>query len=550
MTRPNRRWRAAAALVAATLFATACSSGQGSPAPGTTPGQPQTGGTLIYATDVEPTCWDLVQQSTIGAQTLLRNVLDSLVRLTPDGEFHGWLAEKWEISEDGRTYTFTLRPDMKFHDGTPLNAEAIRVNIQRWIDAKVNLAPSVPFESMQAVDERTLTIQLTESYAPLLQILSMPLVAIVSPASLQQNTPEQLCAGGASIVGSGPFKSGAYVAGQSWTLERNEDYAWASANADHQGAAYLQSVQVNFVPENSTRVGSLTAGQSHLVSNVPPNDVAALKTGGRTDVLTASAPGVPFSLHPNNATGVFADQAVREALRVGVDYETIVTSFYKGLYPRAWSLLTPATANAYDASLEGKFGYDAKAAIALLEQAGWNQVGPDGIRVRDGQRLEARWIINQSAIREQRDVLGEAIQDAARAIGMDLKRETLDPGTFSKRIQSGDYELADTSQSRAEGDMLNLVFRSTRTPDKGGINYTRLNDATMDQLLTDGARSMAPAARKDAYVAAQQLISDRSVAIPVYTPTYLLGTSNKVHGVHFDAPGVPWSFHDVWLAAA
>jgi peptide/nickel transport system substrate-binding protein len=551
--RSGVRARLAAVVVAVTLAA-ACSSDGGdgdSAAPGpdaseAPAGDPTPGGVLNYVTDVEPTCWDLQQQSTIASQTLLRNVLDSLVRLTPDGEFHGWLAETWEVSPDGLTYTFNLADGVTFHDGTPLDAAAVKFNLDRWIASGINLAPSVPYESATVTDPATVTVQLTEPYAPLLQILSMPIVSIVSPASVEQYTPEQLCAGGESIVGSGPFRSAEYVQGQSWTLERNEDYDWAPENADHTGAAHLDGVQVTFIQENSTRVGALSSGQAHLVSNVPPVDVANLQGGGETDVLTASAPGIPYSIQLNNATGPFADPVVREALRIGVDYDALVESLYQGLVPRAWSLLTPATANAYDASLEGEYAFDLEAAQALLDDAGW-VAGDDGIRVRDGERLEAAWIVNQAWIREQRDVLGEGIQDAARDLGIDLQRETLDPGTFTARAQAGDYDLTDMSQSRAEGDMLNLAYRSTLTPSGGGVNYAQLNSPEVDQLLGDAGRSTDPAERADLYAQVQQLLSEGSVAIPVYVPTYLLGTRTDVHGVHFDAPGVPWSFYDVWI---
>lgn len=546
--------RLGAVLVAlAVLTATACSGDDGgsagqSAAPDAAAGEPAPGGVLNYVTDVEPTCWDLQQQSTIASQTLLRNVLDSLVRLTPDGEFHGWLAESWEVSPDGTAYTFTLRDGVTFHDGTPLDAEAVVFNLDRWIASGINLAPSVPYESATATDPLTVTVQLTEPYAPLLQILSMPIVSIVSPASVEQYTPEQLCAGGEAIVGSGPFRSAAYVQGQSWTLQRNDDHDWAPENADHTGPAHLDGVEVTFIQENSTRVGALSSGQAHVVSNVPPVDVANLR-GGETDVLTAEAPGIPYSLQLNTAAGPFADPAVREALRLGVDYDALVESLYHGLFPRAWSLLTPATANAYDASLEGEHAFDLDAARTLLDEAGW-VAGDDGIRVRDGQRLEAAWIVNQAWIREQRDVLGEGIQDAARELGIDLQRETLDPGTFTARAQAGDYDLTDMSQSRAEGDMLNLAYRSTLTPAGGGVNYAQLDDPEVDRLLGDAARATDPAQRADLYAQVQQLLSDGSVAIPVYVPTYLLGTRTDVHGVHFDAPGVPWSFYDVWLDRA
>lgn len=549
MPRPDGRRVAAATATALALLLAGCSgAGPDDAATGSPSGEAVTGGTLTYATDVEPACWDLQQQSTIASQTLLRNVLDSLVRLSPDGEFSGWLAESWEVSGDGTVYTFALQPDVTFHDGTALDADAVALNLQRWIDSGINLAPSVPFDSVRAVDETTVELVLTEPYAPLLQILSMPIVSIVSPTSLEELSPEQLCAGGAAIVGSGPFRSGTYVAGQSWTLERNEDYAWGPANAEHEGAAYLDAVEISFVPENSTRIGSLSAGQADVVSNVPPTDATTLEGGPSTELLTASAPGIPYSLHLNNADGVFAEPEVREALRIGVDYTAIVESLYQGRYPRAWSLLTPATANAYDASLEEQGGYDLDAAIALLEQAGWTEVGEDGIRVRDGERLEADWIVNQAWIREQRDVLGEGIQDAARALGIDLQRQTLDPGAFVSLAQAGDYDMTDMSQSRAEGDMLNLAFRSTLTPSGGGVNYSQLDDAEMDRLLLEAGRTADPAERADLYAQAQQLLSDGSVAIPVYTPTYLLGVGSQVNGIQFDAPGVPWSFYDVWLS--
>ena len=534
---------------AVVLLLAACSSSSTADVAKGASSTPVKGGTLTYAIDTEPISFDIqVNQQDVTA-AIDRNIVDSLVYEDSSGAFHPWLAKSWTVSKDLKTYTFHLRDDVKFTDGTPFNAAAVKVNFDRIAApaTKSQYAVSLlgPYAGTKVIDDDTVQVSFTKPYAPFLQDASAPQLGFYSPATIAKNGG-QLGSGGAVDVGTGPFEFTSYTKGQSAVLTRNPAYDWAPQGDPDQGPAYLDQLVFRFLPQDSTRIGALQSGQVQVASAVPPVDVKALKAQSGLQVLSKTAPGAVYSLMLNASIAPFNDPLVRQAVQRGIDISTDVNSVYFGVYPRAWSPISPATAD-YDKALENSWPYDPTLANKLLDEAGWTGRNAAGYRTKDGKQLTVEWpLMPQQFIREQRDILGQAIQADLKKIGIAVDRPRLDIGTYLAKVYGGQESIADYSWASAGPDVLQLYFNSASQPSTGGANATFIKDAQLDALTNAGQATLDPAARAQDYDQVQQRVTNLALDIPIYVETTIDGASDKVHGLTFD-PHTWLDFHDTWL---
>ncbi|WP_151772614.1 ABC transporter substrate-binding protein [Streptomyces abyssomicinicus] len=503
------------------------------------------GNVLTYGIDQQPDCLD-PQVSPLDVTALVdRNLFDSLVEMAPDGHFRPWLAERWSVSADGRTYTFRVRDGVTFHDGTPFTAHAVKATLDHAVDprTKSQYAASLisSYRSSRVVDASTVVVRLSRPDSAFLQALSTAYLGIQSPTSLRENTGN-LCT---EPVGSGPFRLTGWARNRSLEMERNPDYRWAPPGARHSGPAHLDGLVVQFITEGTARFGALATGQVDAIGNVPPAKIGALKASGQLRHLRAESPGVPNTVFLNTRSGPLADERVRKALLRSVDLDQLVDTLYFGRYSRAWGALTPTTPY-YSASVEGRAPYDPDEAARLLDAAGWTGRDSRGIRVKDGRPLALRWPYIQE-VHGKMSALAQGMQAQAKQVGIDLRWTSVDAGAFIQKTDSGrGLEMFSASFVRAEPDILRYWFGSRMTIANGGGNVFHLDDPVLDRALADGAAASDPQARAAAYARAQQRLVDRALALPTYVPVSLVGTSDRVHGLRFEPNAYPL-FYDVRL---
>ena len=349
----------ASAAAAATGLA-ACSSGSS--------GEPVNGGTLRFGFETEPATLNPQLSSQDTVTPLLRNAFDSYLYRDADGVYHPWLAESYELSQDGLTLTLVLREDVTFSDGETLTADAVVKNFEKFTQkdyTATNRVGRASLASWKASDERTVVFTLSQPDNLSLAYLSSVGATPLSPAALSSG---DLKAGGPGIAGIGPFTITDYQQGSSLTFTRREDYAWAPEDlTGRQGAAYLDAVEVSFLPEASTRVGSLQSGQVDIIYGVPAQNVAALDGVGGFSYEEVLNSGTPYSLYLNISKSPLDDVRVRRAFQQAVDLDTLVDSVYYSTAKRAWSAISPVS-SFYDSSLEGtSIAFDVDAANALLD---------------------------------------------------------------------------------------------------------------------------------------------------------------------------------------
>ncbi len=548
-TRRSLRTTAAAIATAALLLGAA----------GCAPDQAAPGGELVWVIEggnlanghMDPHS----SQLDVSAYTL-RNVYDSLVFLNADGTFEPWLATEWAVSDDQRTYTFQLRQDVTFHDGTRFDAAAAVRNFEHIFapeTASAQAASSLGgerFAGAEATGEFELTLRLKDPFGPLLTNLSTAFVGFISPKVLDSASQDALRAGGPEVtVGTGPFKLNEYVPNQRLVFDRNEAYAWAPASlAQPNSVRLLDRLVVRIVPEESARYGALTSGQAQVATDVSQFTVDQLMEQADQPqsiaVNVSKSPGMPYSAILNWGRDVFADERVRDAFRLGINVEEAVFGVYRTGRQRAWSALSPSTPNAYDASLEGKYGYDPARAEALLDEAGWTERDADGYRVKNGKRLTAEWLSWLPFDDEKRALVNFFIADL-KEIGFELRHEAVEGGEYQARYADGngmilDFDITDWGFASLDADILRNHLHS-----KGYQNASQVADPALDALLEQAATLSAPEERATIYRQIQQWNAEHVAYVPIVPSTFeVLQIPSGVLGLQYDAYGWPL-FHGV-----
>ena len=529
--------RALVAALALACVATGCGAGTGR-ADGRD-------GRIVYAVDTQPDCLDPQISPYDVTAALGRGVFDSLVAMDGRGRVRPWLATSWQVSDDGRAYTFHLRDGVRFHDGTAFDATAVKATLDHTVapETKSQYAAGLisMYEGATVVDARTVRIRLSRPYTPFLQVLSTATFGIQSPAALRANRGRTCL----KPVGSGPFVFAGWTRNRRIELDRNPHYAWGPPDAANRGPAHVAGVTVEFIPEAASRFGALSSGQVDLTSAVPPSHVGRLRHADGFRLMRATQPGAPYTLMLNVNRAPLDDPRVRRALQRSVRFDALVKALYSGAYERSWSPLTPATSG-YARAAEGSWPYDPAEAARLLDAAGWTGRDEQGYRTRDGVRLTVHWPYMNSLMRDQRALLGQGIQAEAKRAGIELRFTALEPGAYLQKAVGRDADVLAFSWNRAEPDILRTFFDSAQTGDKGGVNAFGVADPQLDGWLREASATRDPARRAALYAKAQTRVNDQVYALPVYAPATLLGVADRVHGVTFDVQAYP-RFHDARL---
>ncbi|MFD5109450.1 ABC transporter substrate-binding protein [Streptomyces cinereoruber] len=529
--------RALVAALALASVATGCGTG-----PGRAGGRD---GRIVYAVDSQPDCLDPQISPYDVTAALGRNVFDSLLSTDARGRVRPWLATSWEISGDGRTYTFHLRDGVRFHDGTAFDATAVKATLDHTVapETKSQYAAGLisMYEGATVLDARTVRIRLSRPYTPFLQVLSTATFGIQSPAALRANRGRTCL----KPVGSGPFVFAGWTRNRRLDLDRNPHYAWGPPDAAGRGPAHVAGITVEFIPEAASRFGALSSGQVDLASAVPPSHVGRLRHADGFRLMRATQPGAPYTLLLNVNRAPLDDPRVRRALQRSVRFDALVKALYSGVYERSWSPLTPAT-DGYSRATEGEWPYDPEEAARLLDAAGWTGRDEQGYRTRNGARLTVHWPYMTSLMRDQRALLGQGIQAEAKRAGIELRFTALEPGAYLEKAVGRDADVLAFSWNRAEPDILRTFFDSGQTGDKGGVNAFGLSDPQLDGWLREASATRDPARRTALYAKAQTRVNDQVYALPVYAPATLLGVADRVRGVTFDVQAYP-RFHDARL---
>lgn len=503
--------------------------------------QPKQGGELTYALATSPDSLDPHRSGLAVAVRAFRTIFDSLVVQEPDNSIKPWLATEWTISEDGKSYTFKLRQDVKFHDGTPFNAEAVKYSFDRIIDPKTQARNSTallkPYQSSEVLDEYTIKINLSTPSSSFLSNLSQAMLGIVSPTAAEKYGDQF----GKNPVGTGPYKFVSWTENADIVVEKNNDYKWGPSIVENKEAPYLDKITFKIIPEEATRIGSVQSGQVLAAETVPPQNIVSLKNDPKNQLLQVNTIGLPYTLFFNQRKEPWNDVRARKAVQLSVDVNAIVKTLYLNTYSRAWSPLSPGILG-YDKSLENSNSVDLEKANELLDELGYVK-GKDGIRVKDGRELTLNYV-DGTPNREKRNDIAVIIQQQLKKIGIKVEIN-ITKDIASVVQQNADYDLYGNSQVNSDPNALRAFYHTTTPQEEATIK--RLGGGSnpeIDQLLEEGTVESDPAKRADIYEKVQQKIIDEAWIIPIYVFPYTVAAAKTVNGIKFDPLGYPL-FNDV-----
>jgi len=451
---------------------------------------------LVVGQIAEPKSLDPHTVTAVNDFRILMNIYEGLVRYK-DGtlEVEPALAESWSISDDGKTYTFTLREGVTFHDGTELTAEAVKFNFDRMLNEDHPYHGTGPFplsfffsaiEGVEAPDAKTVVFTLSEPYAPFLSNLAYPTGLIVSPEAVKQHEADF----GRNPAGTGPFRLAEWESNAKVVIVRNDDY-WGDA-------AKLEAVVFRPITDANTRVAEMLSGGLDLMVEVPPDNVSQFGQDASFTVHEQAGPHVWF-LILNAKEGPMADKRVRQAVNYAIDKKSLVDNVLQGTAEVAAGPTPPAFAWAYNDTLS-PYPYDPDKARSLIEEAGVSG-------------SEITFYVTEGGSGMLDPVpMGAAIQADLAKVGLDVKIETYEWNTFLGKVNpglEGKADMAEMAWMTNDPDTLPyLALRTEAWPDAGGFNSGYYSNPKVDELLVAARRSTDSEERASLYKEMQTIVQE------------------------------------------
>ena len=527
----GRRLTAVAGATLAVGVALAGCAGSADSAATSATTDPTSGGDLVIGTYLDPTCIDNQQIGTNVSLSITRQLVDSLTEQDPDtGEIDPWLAESWEVNDDSSSFTFTLRDDVTFSDGSEFTAQVVKDNIDGIVALGAKAPVAGPYlaglEAATVIDDRTIEIAFAQPNSQFLQATANIAMGMVSSETAAMTADERCAAG---VIGTGPFVLESYTANDATVITKREGYDWAPPTADHDGDAYLDTVTFQVLPENSVRTGALLSGQIDAMDSVQQQDEASV-SGNGFSLVTRANPGFAVSVMFRLDSDVASDPAVRQAMMIGVDRDDVLTV----LGPtgaETLGVLTQTTPGADDFSefLE----YDPEGATELLDDAGWAE-GDDGIREKDGVRLEFEfpYFFDGPVV--------ELLQQQYAEIGIRLNTSQVVVADFLTALESDSFDATVGNLTRADIDVLRSTLSNT------GANYYSMTDADLQSLLEEQAAEPDPVARVEIAGEIQQSVLENAYVVPLHALAAAYAVRDGVNDLQFEASTRLW-LYDTWM---
>jgi peptide/nickel transport system substrate-binding protein len=438
------------------------------------------GGTLTVGLVSDPVTLDPAFMGSYFENFIQFNLHETLVHMTPDMEIEPGLAEYRMI--DDLTLELKLRPDLKFHDGTPIDAEAVKFNLDRYLDPKTGSARRSelgPVKSVDVIDARTVQIKMEQPYSQLLVALANRAGMMISPTALKTMGADFAT----KAVGAGPFKFVSWTKNGQFVLERFDGY-W------RKGMPYLDKIVFRPISDETVRLTNLRSGTAQLIDAVPPQSLSGLKSDKNVNIVQRD--GVGFYAYSFNVRKPpFDDVRVRRAFVMSVDPNIIQRVVYFNTGRPAHGPIPPAVKWAFDPNFKG-VSYDPAGAKKLLAEAGH----PNGLSVT--------LTVTSSPINVRN---AEIVQSQATQAGFKVQIRQIDASSNIRVLRAGDFEINQSTWSgRADpdGNMFNWFS------EKGPNNFAGLKNPQISELLIKARRTLDRPARVKMYHEAQDLIAKES----------------------------------------
>lgn len=490
---------------------------------GTTTASKTTGPkTLIYAQGADPRGLDPAYVDDGESAKVMCNIFEGLVKYKADStDIEPCLATDWKISSDGKEYTFNLRKNVKFQDGTPFNADAVKFSIERQLPP--NATDDMPYASFTfdptivdkviKVDDYTIKITLKQPYTPFLANLAMALAApIVSPTAVQKYGSKFI----ENPVGTGAFKFVSWDKGQSVKLVKNNDYWGDKAKVDN--------LIFKITKENSVRASELMTGADDIIDGVDPNDIPKIKQS-KMSIFNSKGMNINYMAF-NCSRAPFNDPKLREAVSHAINRDELVKYLYQGYSEVANSPL-PSFIPGYDKTVK-PYEYDAEKAKQMLKD-----LGKENLKIK---------IITYSNPRPYNPVngqkLAEAVQNYLQKVGITADIVTYTWTDYKTKAAQGEGDIMFYGWTGDNGDADNFLSLFDSKEIATTMNTAKYSNKQVDDLLLQARQTPNGDARNKLYAQVQQIVAKDAPWLPISYANDIAAYNPKVTNFTLHPTGV------------
>jgi ABC-type transport system substrate-binding protein len=467
--------------------------------------KPKQGGTLVFAAGGDVLTLDPQFVTDIPSFRCVMHIHETLVKRDPNMDLVPCLAESWTTSADLLTWTFKLKKGVKFQDGTPFNADAVKYTFDRMNNPEIASPRKSSIgmvKALKVIDDHTMAITTNKPFAPLLAQLSSYNLAILSPTAASKWGKKYA----QNPVGTGPFKVESWTPGERVVLVRNESY-WGEK-------PYLEKLVFKVFPEDSTRVMTLLSGDSDVIAAVPPVLMKKIESK-ETKILQQMGFRTVF-LGMNNKIKPFTDVRVRKAVAHAVDPQAIINSILSGMGETGGGLESPVIPGA----IRGlkPYAHDLSLAKRLLSEAGY----PNGFKT-SFYTTTGRYLMDRQ--------VAEALQNQLKEAGIQAEIKAPDFGTLMALLDKGtEIPMFLMGKGSPTGDLdftMNLSFKTG-----GKMNHFQYGNPKVDALIEEQQRTIDPKTRNQVLYEAQKIFYEDCPTVTLYYESQIFGARANVSGVH------------------
>lgn len=464
-------------------------------------------GVTNFADSLEPT------ENAFGWVVMRYGMGETLTKFDEKMNIQPWLAESWKISDDKLTWTFKIRDGVKFSNGNPLTAEAVKASIERAFAKNTRAATFFKYTEMKAEGQNLIIT--TDKPAPSMPgYLADPLFLIVDVSAEKDR----------DFAKQGPICTGPYVCEsfvkEKAVMKKNPNY-W-------DGEVPYETVEIPSIDDPNTRAMALQSGEVDMAVNIAPGDVALFNDTSKYHVDKIAS--LRTVLSRINEKGILGDPKVRAAFISMCDRKSYNEVILKGTFIEGKAPVPPSLDYGFD-QLSDPNHYDIERAKTLLDEAGWKDTDGDGIRDKDGKPLSVDFIVYNS--RAELPIYAEAVQADGKKIGFDIKVKTVDYNLLDKIGINGEYDLLISNIITANtGDpeiYLNWYWRTNKDGDnqQNGSGYSNpVYDAKCAALAVE----FDPAKRRQLMIEMQQILLNDAAALFLGYPETNIISSTKITG--------------------
>jgi peptide/nickel transport system substrate-binding protein len=444
-------------------------------------------------------------------------VFATLISYSPDLQYEPRLAESWSFSDDNMSMTLKLRQDATFTDGTPVNAEAVKWDMDKYLDPELASPGGGTIRqyvaSVDVVDEYTLRFNLISPFAYLLDELAN--LEIPSPTAYQTLGPEKFAQ---ALTSAGEFVVKEVIPDVSVLYDRNAEYNYGISSCANQGPPQFDQLLIKYINDTEVAYASLETGEVDIAS-IPPQYLEQAKANPNIGVIESVTTSTQY-FGMNNEFHPFDVEGVRQAIAYALDRQEIVDIAYEGQAKVLYQPLAPGNLG-YNPDLEA-YGQatsdDPDKANAMLDELGYVDTDGDGIReTPEGDKMDYDLMFPQDPTNQR---VAETIQSELLNIGISTHLDVVDDTTMREKTAEGSHEMFYWGYGLLTPNITTYIFDSSRI---GASNRNHVNDPQLDALLAAQDQQLDPVKRQAAVDEVTKYIIDHRFNVPLFSPMNYTG---------------------------